>query len=110
MFGSGEIHSDGYISDVYTVDEVFSRFPIIITDANIICGRRIVFGSNNIALATQIIMELLVAKENATVSVESPRFHVLSNGNIGYEGMYYKLTNYCCSENKQVVSNSCRCI
>lgn len=88
FFGSHEKTQDGYILDVNS-NTLFSRFPILITDANFICGRRLAFGANNLDLAAQIIMGLLLAKENATESVESPRFHISESGNIGIEGNFY---------------------
>lgn len=87
--GTGKINPNGYILDAKTETE-FSRFPIIITDAHIVCGRRFVFGANNIFEALQVILKLIIARENATDSVESPRFFILNNGTTGIEGMLVK--------------------
>lgn len=84
-FGSGEMNADGYILDDKT-DIPFSRFPIIITDAHFICGRRFVFGANHMIIALQLIMDLLVAQENSTRSIELPRFYILQNGTLALEG------------------------
>lgn len=84
LFGTGEKSADGYIIDAQT-DQVCSRLAILIVDNRLICGRRIVFGSNDIAVASQIIFTLLVAKENVTISAEAPRF-IIRNGSIGIEG------------------------
>lgn len=86
-FGTGELIADGYVLDVTSRNATHStRLPLIVTDADLICGRRFVFGANDIAVASQLISALAVAKENTTEIVESPRFHILSNGSIGIEG------------------------
>lgn len=84
--GTGKLNSDGYILDTKTYTE-FSRFPIIITDAHMVCGRRFVFGANNIFEGLQIILKLIIARENATDSVESPRIFISNNGTTDIEGM-----------------------
>lgn len=84
LFGSGELNS-GYVLDNKPTDRHSTRLPLIITDGNVICGRRIVFGANDIDIASQLIASLIITNENATQSIESPRFHML-NGTIGIEG------------------------
>lgn len=86
LFGSKELTSGGYFFDGNLGHRHASRIPIILTDANVICGKRIVFGANDISTATQLITSLVVSKQNATESVEAPRFHILSQGGIGLEG------------------------
>lgn len=51
-----------------------------------VCGRRFVFGANNIFEALQILLKLVIANENATDSVESQRFIILNNGTVAIEG------------------------
>ncbi|XP_049820917.1 glutathione hydrolase 7 isoform X2 [Aethina tumida] len=85
LFGSKELTSGGYFFDGNLGHKHASRIPIILTDANVICGRRIVFGANDISTATQLITSLVVSKQNATESVEAPRFHILSQGGLGLE-------------------------
>lgn len=89
LFGSGEMTSGGYVLDVKPKLVPCSRLPLIITDGNVICGRRMVFGANDIDIASQLIASLIIANENATQSIESPRFHMLE-GTIGIEGTYLK--------------------
>lgn len=88
LFGSGEMTAHGYVLDVTNKDTLCSRIPFIITDGNFICGRRMVLGANNLAVATQLISTLLIAQQNATESIESPRFHIIGNETIGVEGNY----------------------
>jgi hypothetical protein len=86
LFGSGEITTGGYTLDVGGAP--CARLPIIITDANAICGRRLVLGANDAALASQLVMALLVAGENVSTAVEAPRFHILADGSMGIEGAH----------------------
>ncbi|RZB39904.1 G glu transpept domain containing protein [Asbolus verrucosus] len=91
LFGSGEITTFGYTLNIHNKNTSCTHLPLIITDANAICGRRLVLGANDMALATQLIMALLVAKNNVTATIEAPRFHILSNGSIGTEGFHTPL-------------------
>lgn len=91
LFGSGEMTTHGYVLDVSNKDKPCGRIPLIVTDGNFICGRRIVLGANNLALATQLVATLLIAEKNVTESIESPRFHIISNETIGIEGNYYSM-------------------
>lgn len=88
LFGSGEMTAHGYVLDVTNKDAPCSRIPFIITDGNFICGRRMVLGANNLAVASQLVATLLIAQKDATESIESPRFHILGNETIGVEGNY----------------------
>ncbi|XP_018572729.1 glutathione hydrolase 7-like [Anoplophora glabripennis] len=85
LFGSGEMTTHGYVLDVPNKDKPCSRIPLIITDGNFICGRRMVLGANNFATATQLVATLLIAEKNVTEGIESPRFHILGNETIGVE-------------------------
>nr|CAH7713673.1 unnamed protein product [Callosobruchus chinensis] len=85
FFGSGEITIYGYVPDAKKQDKACSRLPLIITDANFICGRRMVFGANTVAQATQLVVSLVLAGKNAIDVVEAPRFHMLGNGSISIE-------------------------
>ncbi|XP_044757715.1 scoloptoxin SSD14-like [Coccinella septempunctata] len=89
LFGSGEMTSSGYIMNAKLENRQCSRLPILITDANHVCGRRIIFGANNIAMAAQVISSLLLADMNVTESIESPRFHLSPIGTIGLERFHY---------------------
>ncbi|KAJ8945822.1 hypothetical protein NQ314_009044 [Rhamnusium bicolor] len=93
LFGSGEMTTHGYILDVKNKEKPCSRVPFVITDGNLICGRRMVFGANDLSVATQLVTSLLIANENATESIESPRFHVFRNGTIGIEGSHLPAFN-----------------
>ncbi|XP_044262092.1 glutathione hydrolase 7-like [Tribolium madens] len=88
LFGSGEITTGGYTLDVHPKATPCSRLPVIITDAQAICGRRLLLGANDLSTASQLIMSLLVAEENITNAVEAPRFHILDNGGVGIEGSH----------------------
>ncbi|XP_031335347.1 glutathione hydrolase 7-like isoform X2 [Photinus pyralis] len=83
-FGSGNLTPGGYFTDA-NYSEKLSQIPLIITDSNFICGRRIVLGVSDIVVGSQVITALLLNAENATISVEAPRFHILQNGAIGVE-------------------------
>lgn len=89
LFGSGEMTSSGYIMNAKMENRRCSRLPVLLTDAHHICGRRIIFGANNIALAAQVISTLLLGDMNVTESIESPRFHVAPIGTIGIERFHY---------------------
>ncbi|KAK5650465.1 hypothetical protein RI129_001494 [Pyrocoelia pectoralis] len=83
-FGSGKVTVGGYLSDInYTAK--LSHLPLIITDTNYVCGRRIVLGFGDIVIGSQVITSLLLSAENLTISVEGPRFHILRNGALGIE-------------------------
>ncbi|KAG5896486.1 hypothetical protein JTB14_005865 [Gonioctena quinquepunctata] len=89
FFGSGEMTSHGYVLDVKNKTESCSRVAMIITDANLICGRRMVLGANDLPSAIQMISSLLTANENITESIEAPRFHVLNGEAIAIEGAHF---------------------
>ncbi|KAJ8985692.1 hypothetical protein NQ317_014341 [Molorchus minor] len=76
---------DNYVSLVTKKDKPCSRMPIIITDNNVICGRRMVFGASDLATATQLVTSLLVARKNTTDGVEAPRFYIIDNGTLAIE-------------------------
>lgn len=89
-FGSGKMTSGGYLLDVPPQNKLScSRIPIIITDSEFICGRRLVFGVENVATAVQLLNYLLTGSENATEGIESPRFSILSRDSIGLEGIFF---------------------
>ncbi|CAH1119072.1 unnamed protein product [Phaedon cochleariae] len=92
-FGSGDITSHGYVLDVKSKDKPCSRIALIMKDGNSICGRRIVFGASNFAVALQIISSLLIVKDNATESIEAARFHILPDGTLGIEGTHFPAFN-----------------
>lgn len=55
--------------------------PIIATEKRRICGRRLVLGSADVALAAQLLLQLLVLDMNVTWSVQAPRFHIADGNN-----------------------------
>ncbi|XP_023719725.1 glutathione hydrolase 7 isoform X3 [Cryptotermes secundus] len=55
--------------------------PVIATEKRRICGRRLVLGSADVALAAQLLSHLLVLDMNVTWSVEAPRFHIAHGNN-----------------------------
>lgn len=85
FFGSGKKTLLGYVEDIKNKGTLSTRIPILITDSQYICGKRMVFGVNNIATAIQIINSLIIGNENGTESIEAPRFHIGSNGTVGIE-------------------------
>lgn len=89
-FGAREKTPTGYVVDVKNQSLSCSRLPIIITDANFVCGRRIVFGASDVAEAIQIIASLLIAQQNVISSIEAPRFNMLLNGSVGIESKLLK--------------------
>lgn len=89
MFGTQEMTPSGYLLDINsTYNVINTRIPIIITDKNYICGRRIVMGAGDISIATQVILNLLLGGENATSSIEGPRFQLINRDFIGIESKY----------------------
>lgn len=61
--------------------------PIIVTQSGEVCGRRLVLGAGNTAVAVQLLVQLLVFNQNGTSSIEAPRFHLTPLSNkIGIEG------------------------
>lgn len=91
-FGTREMTQGGYLLDVKSSLLPPSRIPLIITDSDYVCGRRIVLGTSDIATASQIVASLLIASENATSGVEAPRFNILGDKSIGIEGKYVMVT------------------
>lgn len=89
-FGSGEKTPTGYVVDVKNQSLSCTRLPIIITDANYVCGRRMVFGATDVAEATQIIASLIIASQNVISAIEAPRFYTLLNGTVGLESKLIK--------------------
>lgn len=85
-FGSKRISDEGYFLDINSETEIESRTSVLITDSSFVCGRRMVLGANNVITATQVIATLLIAKQSATTSIESPRFNIF-NKFIGIEGI-----------------------
>lgn len=89
LFGSKQLSNDGYLLD--NKDSYKNtRIPIIITDKKQTCGRRIVMGSGDLSTAVQIIYSLLIEGENATKSVEQPRFQIVDNYGVGVEEIQSK--------------------
>lgn len=84
-FGSRRLTTDGYLLDLNEFLPT-TRIPVIITEKDFICGRRIVLGASDVATASQIIASLLIGAESAAASVENARFNILSDGLIGIEG------------------------
>lgn len=84
-FGSGEMTLHGYVLDVKNKTKPCSRIPIILTDSFYICGKRMAFGANGIAQASQIISNLVIGGQNTTDGIEAPRFYVLPNGTVAIE-------------------------
>lgn len=85
-FGTREITPYGYILDSNSTFTLLNtRIPVIISDKNYICGRRIILGASGISIATQIIANLLLGAENGASSVETPRFQIINRDIIGIE-------------------------
>lgn len=89
-FGSKRISDEGYFLDVNSESDIQSRTPVLITDDSFVCGRRMVLGANDVVTATQVVATLLIAKQNATASIESPRFNIF-NKFIGTEGRFQRI-------------------
>lgn len=51
-----------------------------------ILGKRMAFGANGIAQASQLVSNLIIGDKNATDGVEAPRFYLLDNSTIAVEG------------------------
>lgn len=61
--------------------------PIIAIERRRVCGRRLVLGSADTAVAVQLLSRLLVLDMNVTWSVEAPRFQIADgNKSIFLEG------------------------
>lgn len=88
LFGSRELTTHGYVLDVKNKDRPCSRIPIILTDSSFICGKRMAFGANGIAQASQVIANLVIGDKNATDGIEAPRFYVLENSTIAVEAFH----------------------
>jgi len=85
-FGSRILSRYGYLLDVKnTTQQYCLRLPIIITDAEYVCGRRLSLGVSNLVIASQVIPSLLVASENVIAAVENPRFQLNLNNVIEIE-------------------------
>lgn len=87
-FGSQQMLDFGYILDIKS-SMPYSILPLIITDANFICAKRIVLGVNDISVASQIVTSWSYGVENSTAAIEYPRFIIDNNNTIGLEGIYY---------------------
>lgn len=86
LFGDGEISAGGYIENTQSPSN--SRFPIIAINKYAICGKRFIFGANNLALASQIISQLILGNKNVTDAIEAPRFHLTGFGQVGIEDLH----------------------
>ncbi|ERL87237.1 hypothetical protein D910_04635 [Dendroctonus ponderosae] len=86
LFGSRELTIHGYVLDVKNKPKSCSRIPLILTDNKFICGKRLVFGANGVAQASQLVVNLIIGAKNATDGVEFPRFYLLDNATIAVEG------------------------
>lgn len=94
-FGTREITPYGYILDSNSTFTLLNtRIPVIISDKNYICGRRIILGASGISIATQIIANLLLGAENGASSVETPRFQIINRDIIGIESKYSRNLPY----------------
>lgn len=91
-FGSHVMSPRGYIVDINNSSLGCTRTPLIVTNENLICGRRMVLGSIDPAEAVQVLSYLIIAAQNTTMAIESPRFRMLLNGTIGIESKYYKIS------------------
>ncbi|XP_060527176.1 glutathione hydrolase 7-like isoform X2 [Cylas formicarius] len=85
LFGDKEQNEFVYVQDVKERPRPCSRIALIVTDNNFICGRRIVLGADNVAMATQLLANLVIGGQNVTEAIESARFHVMTDGTIGVE-------------------------
>ncbi|XP_066145346.1 glutathione hydrolase 7-like [Euwallacea fornicatus] len=88
LFGSGELTSHGYVLDVKKREKPCSRLPLILTDNNFICGKRMVLGANGIAQASQLLSNLIIGNKNVTDGIEAPRFYLLDNSTIAVEAFH----------------------
>uniref|UniRef100_A0AAR5Q836 Gamma-glutamyltransferase n=1 Tax=Dendroctonus ponderosae TaxID=77166 RepID=A0AAR5Q836_DENPD len=55
---------------------------------NLIAGKRLVFGANGVAQASQLVVNLIIGAKNATDGVEFPRFYLLDNATIAVEAAH----------------------
>ncbi|XP_048524156.1 glutathione hydrolase 7 [Dendroctonus ponderosae] len=88
LFGSRELTIHGYVLDVKNKPKSCSRIPLILTDNKFICGKRLVFGANGVAQASQLVVNLIIGAKNATDGVEFPRFYLLDNATIAVEAAH----------------------
>ncbi|KAL1506156.1 hypothetical protein ABEB36_005570 [Hypothenemus hampei] len=88
LFGSKKSTSYGYVLNVKNKEKPCSRIPIILADEQYICGKRMVFGANGIAQATQIVSNLIIGNKNATEGIEAPRFYLLENSTVAVEAFH----------------------
>jgi gamma-glutamyltranspeptidase len=66
--------------------------PVIAAEKRHICGRRLVLGSADTAVAAQLLSRLLILDMNVTWSVEAARFHIAyGNNSIFIEGKYIEM-------------------
>lgn len=59
---------------------------MIIYSRSHILGKRMAFGANGIAQASQLVSNLIIGDKNPTDGVEAPRFYLLDNSTIAVEG------------------------
>ncbi|CAG9856985.1 unnamed protein product [Phyllotreta striolata] len=88
FFGTGEKTSLGYFEDVKNKLTTCTRTPLLITDKRYVCGRRFVFGANNLSTALRILTALLIGNINGRDALEAPRYRVDGAGKIGFEGAH----------------------
>lgn len=63
--------------------------PVIVTEKRHVCGRRLLFGSADAVVTSQVLSRLLVLDKNITLSIEAPRFQIADgNNSIFVEGEY----------------------
>jgi gamma-glutamyltranspeptidase len=55
--------------------------PVIATEKRRVCGRRLLIGSADAAVASQVLSRLLVLDKNITLSIEAPRFQIADGNN-----------------------------
>lgn len=55
--------------------------PVIATEKRRVCGRRLLIGSADVAVASQVLARLLVLDKNITLSIEAPRFQIADGNN-----------------------------
>lgn len=90
MLGSHQMNTAGYINDNSPAhgDSETPFMPVIITNSQV-CGKRFIFGTGDVSLASQIISNLIINQLNVTDAVEAPRFRILGEREIGIEENFH---------------------
>lgn len=66
----------GFWQDRINDNNILSLVPIIIRDAESICGLRAVFGTDNVIVASQILYNLVIRGLTLSDAIENPRYFI----------------------------------